>query len=140
MAATTTATPDCLGGSGPEVERLEPVGQILGQRGPAKGTGKHSDERDADLNAGKKAGLNIEQAHRSLGTGGALLGHGGETRSTGGDERKLGHGEKAVEDDQEGNDAEFEGEHGGSREGLEEGLPLCRRPHGTLTAEVAQAR
>jgi hypothetical protein len=99
--------PDRLGGPWPDVERLEPVGQILGQGGPAKCAGEHADERDADLNAGKEAGLIVEQTQRRPGSDGTSLGHGGETRPTRGDERELSHGEEAVEDDQEDDNGEL---------------------------------
>jgi hypothetical protein len=46
-----------------------------------------------------------------------VLGHGGEAGPAGGDERELGHGEEAVQHDQAGDDAEFEGEHGGPTAG-----------------------
>ena len=112
--------PDRLGGPGPKTEHLEPVGQILGQGSPTKGAGEHPDERDADLDAGEEAGLIVEQAQRRPGPRAAFSAM-AASAAGGGDEREFGHGKEAIEDDQEGNDAEFEGEHGVPREGLEEG-------------------
>jgi hypothetical protein len=141
---------DRLCGSGSKPERLEIAGEVLSQGGASKGASEHANERDPDLHAREEASLVLKQTQSGSSAGTACLGHNNEARPARGDDGELGHGEEAVEDNQEGNNAELKGEHSeqsgarGARAGLTGSWsvpePASPRPRTSRGAKRAEAR
>ena len=81
------------GGANSDPQAVQPLRQLVAERGLADDAVQHADRRDAHLHRGQEAGRLLHQLERGRGARVPGLGHGGKSRLAAGRQRHLRHGE-----------------------------------------------